>query len=356
MRARALQQIVQEQRTVIEGGDTARSDALPGASVRRLGRARARRRRRRSARADRAGPRRGSAVPVRRGGAAEPLAHEPRQRRGVRAAPARVVERHLKLSAHRRGVRPGAVRPARAAGASVLLERLGLARGVGARAEQPEHVLRGLEHRGRGVRGVRSAWDVRGGGRGGACQKSLRAARRGHGPLCHHLAVAQVRLDAVGGGEVVPAAHLVHVVAHQRGRAVPHRGVEQTVQARDVARAVVVVARRRLRRRARIHHARGRARGVHLAQLGDARQVRGEARHERLQRSLARGGQARRGERGHGVSSTRDPGADRSVADLGLARFRAAPVRAGGAIGGFHACGSSALGIARILEAGSGDA
>ena len=180
MRARALQQVVQEQRTVIEGGDTARSDALPGASVRRLGRPRsppppplgARGPRRSTPRVRRACPawwrRR---APRARATPAPRRARSPGSRRRTTS----------EASAHRRGVRPGAVRPARAAGASVLLERLGLARGVGARAEQPEHVLRGLEHRGRGVRGVRSAWtfeavDAE------RLPKSLRAARRGHGP------------------------------------------------------------------------------------------------------------------------------------------------------------------------------
>ena len=57
-----------------------------------------------------------------------------------------------------------------------------------------------------------------------------------------------VRLDAVGGGEVVVAAHLVDVVAHQLGHAVGDRRVEELVELGDV-RGAVAGRRRRVRRR-----------------------------------------------------------------------------------------------------------
>ena len=200
MRARALQQVVQEQRTVIEGLSTPRGPIAlkcpaPPPTPRARGFAAA-------AAAGARGPRR-STPRVRRachaGGAAEPLAHEPRPVCCVRAAPARVVERHLKLSAHRRGSPTRRRRPARAAGASCSAERLRARPRRRARApSSPSTSCVRREHRAAASAAIRSAWDVRGGGRGGACQKSLRAARRGHGPLRHHLARAQVRLDAVG--------------------------------------------------------------------------------------------------------------------------------------------------------------
>ena len=135
---------------------------------------------------------------------------------------------------------------------------------------------------------------------GGGCE-------RGDGPLRHHLAILEVGLDAVGAGEVVVAAHLVDVVAHELGHAVVDGGVEDLVELGDVDGAVASGGGG-VRRGgggggggAAVEDARGGARGVRGAERGHAGELRGRAVSQRGERRLER----RRGGR-HGLVGSDD--------------------------------------------------
>ena len=111
-RARALR-VVQEQRTVIEGGDTARSDALCAPSDASGARLSPPKIPPLGARGRAAEARRGSAVLV-GGWRRLPLAHEPRQRRGERAAHgSRFLTSKRARTCGARGVRASRARPTR---------------------------------------------------------------------------------------------------------------------------------------------------------------------------------------------------------------------------------------------------
>ena len=245
-----------------------------------------RRRRRRPPHVNLGRPLTGPAVPVlrRRGARGEPLAQRPGERGGVLHAPRGVVVRQLQPLLEPRGIRRGMRRG--------CIRRLGaVAASRGVRAERHEDVAEGLED-GAGAVGL-----VGGAGcaqRRRLVQSLLRGSKRGAAPFGDHLAILEVCLDAVWGGEVVVAAYLVDVVAHQLGHAVGDRGVEELMELGDVGGAVAG-GRRGVRRRGggadggAGEDARLRASRVDDPELRNLGQVRGVARCELGERMFPRG-------------------------------------------------------------------
>ena len=230
------------------------------------------------------------------------------------------------------------------------IRRLGaVAASRGVRAERHEDVAEGLED-GAGAVGLV----------GGACcaqrrrliQRLLRGSKRGAAPFGDHLAVLEVCLDAVWGGEVVVAAYLVDVVAHQLGHAVGDRGVEELMELGDVGGAVAG-GRRGVRRRGggadggAGEDARLRASRVDDPELRNLGQVRGVARRELGERLLPRGERVPAERHFPGRFSDPyfefpptpfrgDPDLDREPARVSLPRGRA-----GQTIGAFRSSGSA---------------